>query len=86
MIIIVPLIADWTAIVTMKREHLVSKRNLCKEKNCKQQYEYAQHQMVQTNQIQSLQNRQMTSSPYFSTQVHEYTKRKQKLLHYMETQ
>ena len=27
MILTVPLIVDWTAIVTMKREHLVNKRN-----------------------------------------------------------
>ena len=71
MILTVPLIVDWTAIVTMKRKHLVNKRNSCKEKNCNQQHEYAQNQM---------QNRQMTSSPYLSTKVHKYTKRKQKLL------
>ena len=46
MILTVPLVADWTAIVTMKREHLVNKRNLCKENNCKQQYEYTHNQMV----------------------------------------
>jgi hypothetical protein len=42
MILTVPLIVDWTAIVTMKREHLLNKRNSCKEKNCNQHYEYAQ--------------------------------------------
>jgi len=32
MILTVPLIADWTAILTMKREHLVNKRNSSKKR------------------------------------------------------